>query len=489
MARAGHHYRGIPITPTADGRWQATVTVGRRRDGRRDRRHREGRTVAEVKAKLRSLLAEVDAGRKPATGRVPTVAEWLTTYLETIAPHGRHRTGPSQLRTQRALLEHWIAPAMGTLPLDQVEPEDLEQLYDTMRRAGRAESYVLKAHYLMRKSLRVAMRRGRLARNVAELLDPPGAGAPDRRPLAQDVTRRVLELTRDRPDAARWWLGLSVGPRQGEALGLTWDVLDLDAGTWRVEWQLQRRTWSHGCTDPVACAQPHCRTGPCPPRWDHGCQQPDRCRIQAWRCPARVPRPGACPTHRRGCPPACPPGCTRHARACPDRAGGGLVLERPKTWRHDRPTPVVAVPPPVVEMLREQRARQAEQRLHAGTAWRRIRRPDGESAQLVFTQVDGGPVDPRRDWQEWQDILVAAGAPRARVHAMRHTAATTLLELGVDIAVVQEVLRHTDIRMTRAYTHVAETLTRSAADRMGEWLDGGQVAAIDQARRRRAAGH
>lgn len=107
----------------------------------------------------------------------------------------------------------------------------------------------------------------------------------------------------------------------------------------------------------------------------------------------------------------------------------------------------------------------------------------------MFTQEDGGPVDPRRDWRTWQDILVEAGAPRARVHAMRHTAATTLLALGADLAVVQEVLRHTDIRMTRAYTHVAEKLTRGAADWMGDYLTGGQVADLNQERRQRRAGH
>lgn len=100
----------------------------------------------------------------------------------------------------------------------------------------------------------------------------------------------------------------------------------------------------------------------------------------------------------------------------------------------------------------------------------------GTPAQLVFTQVDGGPIDPRRDWQDWQDILLAAGADPARVHAMRHTAATTLLELGVDIRVAQEMLGHTDIRTTRAYTTVTAQLTKAAAERMGEALFGGATA-------------
>lgn len=65
-----------------------------------------------------------------------------------------------------------------------------------------------------------------------------------------------------------------------------------------------------------------------------------------------------------------------------------------------------------------------------------------------------------------------AGLPHHRVHAARHTAATLLLEQGVALAVVQEILGHSDIRVTRAYTHVASLLVQDAAQRMGKALFG-----------------
>lgn len=45
--------------------------------------------------------------------------------------------------------------------------------------------------------------------------------------------------------------------------------------------------------------------------------------------------------------------------------------------------------------------------------------------------------------------------------AARHTAATLLLDQGVALAVVQEMLGHFDIRVTQRYTHVASKLTRT----------------------------
>ncbi len=43
-------------------------------------------------------------------------------------------------------------------------------------------------------------------------------------------------------------------------------------------------------------------------------------------------------------------------------------------------------------------------------------------------------------WQEWSEILAAAGIPHAGTQTMRHSAATIALEEGVALAVVQETL-------------------------------------------------
>jgi site-specific recombinase XerD len=59
-----------------------------------------------------------------------------------------------------------------------------------------------------------------------------------------------------------------------------------------------------------------------------------------------------------------------------------------------------------------------------------------------------------------------------RVHDGRHTAATILLEQGVDVRVVMEILGHSDLRITQRYTHVASPLAQEAARRMGSALWG-----------------
>jgi site-specific recombinase XerD len=59
---------------------------------------------------------------------------------------------------------------------------------------------------------------------------------------------------------------------------------------------------------------------------------------------------------------------------------------------------------------------------------------------------------------------------------MRHSAATLALDEGVALAVVQELLGHSDIRVTRGYTHVSSLLAQDAAARVGRALFGGESA-------------
>ena len=56
-----------------DGRWHGFVSMGKKENGRRDRRHASGAKRADVVSKVRALEAKRDAGMVDAAGRAPTV--------------------------------------------------------------------------------------------------------------------------------------------------------------------------------------------------------------------------------------------------------------------------------------------------------------------------------------------------------------------------------------------------------------------------------
>lgn len=94
------------------------------------------------------------------------------------------------------------------------------------------------------------------------------------------------------------------------------------------------------------------------------------------------------------------------------------------------------------------------------------------ASDLVFTDARGEPVHPRRDYQDWQDLLAGLGLPRYRVHDIRHAYGTMLLEAGVDPRVVQAMLGHSTGVLLKRYQHVRPVLHRQVADVIDRVLGG-----------------
>lgn len=459
----------------ADKQYHCWVTVGTRPDGKPDRKHVRRKTATAVAAAVDKLLDRKKRGGGAPPKKIETVAEWLRYWLDNVVKADRaHRTWTGY----RPLIEYHIIPVIGGKRLDGnrnvLTVADVREVYAVMRtKTGRdgkplATSYILKAHRILSRALKVAHREGKAARNVCDAMDPPSHRRRKMRGYELNDAQAILREAGRDPQAARWFVGLLLGPRQGETLGLRWHRthLDVDEPHISIEKQLQRREWQHGCDDPHTCAARHCRTGPCPPRYEHGCTDQAACRKLAHWCPRRRQVEG-CSKHRgrRGCPPPCGPSCTGHAKACPARHGGGLVDVDLKSEGSER---MVPLPPVVVALLRLLREEQIRRGVFA---------PDG----YVFGDLAGRPVDPRRDHAAWEQLLVRAGVPDGRLHAARHTACSMLIASGTEISVVQELAGHTDIRTARGYVEIAAEMKRQAVARVAEALLDGDLRTLLQA--------
>jgi integrase len=221
-----------------DGRWQGYVSMGLKENGRRDRRHVSGTKRADVVAKVRVLEAKRDAGMVEAAGKAPTVGDWLEHWLDDIAARKvRART----LESYRSTVRLHLRPGIGHHRLDRLQPEHLERLYAALADKGLSPASILRAHRVLSRALRVATQRGRVARNVATLVDPPSVKRPQTAlPLTADEARRVIAAAQAHRNAARWTVALAVGLRQSETLGLRWADVDLGNGALSVRRGLHR---------------------------------------------------------------------------------------------------------------------------------------------------------------------------------------------------------------------------------------------------------
>jgi integrase len=116
----------------------------------------------------------------------------------------------------------------------------LDTAYALMLRRGLSPSTVLKVHRILSRALRIAVRRRRITRNVAALVDAPSAASHEIEPLTRGEARRILGVAARKRNGARWSVALALGIRQGEALGLRWSYIDLDTGVIRAWFQIQQ---------------------------------------------------------------------------------------------------------------------------------------------------------------------------------------------------------------------------------------------------------
>lgn len=230
-------YGESSIHQDSAGRWHGYVSMGLKREGQRDRRHVSAGKRAEVVRKVRALEQQRDSGVVQAAGRAPTVAEWLGHWLDTIAIR---KVRASTLQGYRGKVNSRIIPAVGHHRLDRLQPEHLEAWYIELADEGLASSTILQLHRILSRALKVAMQRGKIARNVCSLVDAPSLRRDEVVPFSTTEARALLAAARGLRNEARWSVALALGLRQGEALALRWEDIDLDSGTLTVKRSMQR---------------------------------------------------------------------------------------------------------------------------------------------------------------------------------------------------------------------------------------------------------
>ncbi|MGV0042073.1 tyrosine-type recombinase/integrase [Mycobacterium colombiense] len=401
----------------ADGMWIGRVELPPV-DGIRRRRQVSSRDFDTAAAELRKLRRDVDEGRIAVTGNT-TVEKWLERWITEIHPNSPRRPRPTTIRDYRTSIRLHINPHIGKKRLDKLTPTDIRKMQSAIGARRAAE----KAHVILQKALKDAIREQMITRNVAELVYKPTYTRGKRQSMSADLAKRVIATaftSRDKSEATRWAAAFLTGARQGELLGLTWECIDLDAGVMNITWQLQQLSRIHGCGNPTEVDGK--------PVYPCGKKRPGFCPQARWDLPADF-----------------------EYRECHK----SLLWTRPKTQAGDRWVPIIA---PLLAQLAELHDRQGH-----------------NPHDLVWHYPDGRPIGPREDYEAWRSLLIDAQviAPEGQtlpMHVARHTTATLLRAAGVDEQTRMEILGHATVDSQRIYAHADRARHLAAMGNLAELI-------------------
>lgn len=142
------------------------------------------------------------------------------------------------------------------------------------------------------------------------------------------------------------------------------------------------------------------------------------------------------------------------------RLHGEYRLSSPKTKSSAR---LIALPPQVIELLKEQKAWQEQRKKDAGNRWL--------NRGAVFTGEYGEYMNQTYVNSKFKELIRKHHFPDVSIHDLRHANASLLINMGVPVKVISEHLGHCDTRTTeKVYAHIFEETMTQASSAISEAL-------------------
>ncbi|HNP59004.1 site-specific integrase [uncultured Gordonia sp.] len=245
-ADASRHHEGMSpskqrskgtgsVYQNSRGQWVAAIEVGWTVRGTRRRLTLKARTEAGAQARLGEAQRRIAMEGPAATFAAVTMKRWADQWLL----QRQQVVRPGTFISDRSAVRRWIVPTIGHLRLDTLTPSDIRKVVTSQEDAGLALSTMQRTHAVLGKILADAVAEGYPVCQRARETGGPGQGESPRQALCVEDAMKILAVAAGRPDASRWVAALVEGLRPAEALGLTWDMVDLDAETMTLAWQLK----------------------------------------------------------------------------------------------------------------------------------------------------------------------------------------------------------------------------------------------------------
>ena len=140
--------------------------------------------------------------------------------------------------------------------------------------------------------------------------------------------------------------------------------------------------------------------------------------------------------------------------------GEGIFQDTTKTESSNR---IITIPASIIELLRQYKIKQNEDRLRLGSKW--------QNSNRLLTTWDGKPGHPN-SFNTWlRKFAIKHDLPHITPHSFRHMTATYLITGGVDLRTVAGKLGHANSTTTQlVYSHLVKSAEKETADMMESFI-------------------
>lgn len=153
----------------------------------------------------------------------------IETYLRLWLDIYSKRLSPTTYDGYKVIIEKHLIPALGQQELQKLSPTHIEMYYNDKSKELSGGT-LLHHHRLLRKALDYAYRKMQIAKNPVDLVEAPKAKKYHSSVLTHEQVKRLLKEVRNTYLEMPCQIGLVLGLKRGEILGIRWGDINLRKG-------------------------------------------------------------------------------------------------------------------------------------------------------------------------------------------------------------------------------------------------------------------
>lgn len=192
-------------------------------------------SYAECEEKAKAILVSIIQGDYTTPQKI-TLAQWVN---DNFLPHKQNNVEPGTYTSYESMCRLYIVPRLGRVRLTTLKRAHCQQFVDGLH--GIDARYISNIAGVLRNCLQMALEYGYIQHNPADQLKTPRIERKAPMALSADVQAAFEAAAQESKYRNVFMVMLHTGMRISEALGLTWDNVDMSTGMVKVTGQLERK--------------------------------------------------------------------------------------------------------------------------------------------------------------------------------------------------------------------------------------------------------